>query len=36
MKEQRGGGNELHDIFCTGEENTPKNSVSTACQQAEI
>lgn len=32
MKQQQGGGNELHDIFSTGEESTPKNTVSAALQ----
>lgn len=36
MKQQRGGGNELHDIFCTVEENTPKNSVSADCECTKI
>lgn len=37
MKQQREGGNELHDIFCTVEENTPKNSVFSAdCERTKI
>lgn len=36
MKQQQGGGNELHDIFCTVEENTAENSVSADCECTEI